>query len=126
MGLFDGLQAGLAKLQAGEFDEAEMKARVERQIRMKPCIMYGMQSCPRSKAAKQILGRMGAVHTYIDFDEDDEGMAIKATLHELGYSDFPAVFVGGTLMGDVKSLHAEGKLEPALTAAGSLVPTQRI
>lgn len=126
MGLFDGLQAGLAKLQAGEYDEAEIKRRVENQIRMKPCIIYGMKSCSKCEEARKVLNVHGAVHTYIDFEDDDDGMAIKAELIGLGHSSFPAVFAGGKLLGDVKRMDDAGELVPALISSGSLVPTQRI
>jgi len=126
MGLFDGLQAGVAKLQAGDYDEAEIKRRVENQIRMKPCIIYGMKSCGKCEEARTVLNVHGAVHTYIDFEEDDDGMAMKAELIGLGHSSFPAVFAGGKLLGDVKKMDDAGELVPALISSGSLVPTQRI
>ena len=40
MNFFNDLQAGMAKLQAGSYDEEEIKARLKNQIRMKPCVMY--------------------------------------------------------------------------------------
>ena len=126
MGLFDGLQAGFAKLQAGEYDEEEIRSRVDRQIKMKPCVMYGMASCSDCQQAKKLLGKLGAVHTYVDFEEDDDGRAIQAELIGMGYSSFPAIFAGGKKLDDIVKMHANGQLEPALTSAGSLVPTQRI
>lgn len=46
MNLFAGLQQGIAKAMAGDYDEAAVKANVERMIKMKPAIMFGTSTCP--------------------------------------------------------------------------------
>ena len=46
MNFFANLQQGFAKAMAGNYDEAAVKASLERQIKMKPAIMYGTSTCP--------------------------------------------------------------------------------
>ena len=69
MGMFDVFEGGLAKLMAGEYDAEEIRGRLERQIRTKPCVVYSMQNCEKCKKTKEVLNRLGAVHTYVDLDD---------------------------------------------------------
>lgn len=87
-----------------------------------------MQNCEKCKKTKEVLNRLGAVHTYIDLDDpyDEDGMAMKAELIGMGHDAFPVVFALGEKLGDVPQLHEQGKLSDALIKSGSLVPTQRI
>lgn len=135
MNFFDDMKKGLVKLQAGSYDEAEVKARVERQIKMKPCIMFATSTCPFCETARKEMRAMGTVFTEIDLDEEDDGMAIKAELAGItGQTSVPQVFVGGKFiggcndggMGGVVPLKQSGKLEEMLVAAGALVPGARI
>ena len=135
MNFFSDAMAGIAKLQAGSYDEAEMKARVENEIKRKPCVMYATSSCPFCAEAKSALTAMGAVYTVHDFDEDEEGMAMKAELIKITeQTSVPQVFVGGQFvggcndggMGGVLPLKKSGKLEELLIASGSLVKGARI
>ena len=89
-----------------------------------------MSTCQNSQKIKDVLTNMGAVHSEIELDEVDDGMAMKAELAGMGYTP-PACFIGGEFIGDhtkVLALHAEKPcaLSPMLIKAGSLSPTQRI
>ena len=135
MDFFGDLKKGLTKMQAGSYDEAEVKARVERQIKMKPCIMFATSTCPFCETARKEMRAMGTVFTEIDFDEEDDGMAMKAELAGItGQTSVPQVFIGGQFvggcndggMGGVVPLKKSGKLEEMLVAAGALVKGARI
>ena len=98
MDFFGGLQQGLAKVMAGSYDEAEVKGLIERQIKMKPCIMYSMSTCPFCSKAKEAITSMGSLYTVVELDEEDNGMAIKAELAGItGQTSVPQVFIGGRL-----------------------------
>ena len=135
MDFFGGLQQGLAKVMAGSYDEAEVKGLIERQIKMKPCIMYSMSTCPFCSKAKEAITSMGSLYTVVELDEEDNGMAIKAELAGItGQTSVPQVFIGGEFIGGcndggiggVMPLKSTGELEQRLIKAGALVPGARI
>lgn len=165
MGLFDGLMAGVTKLQAGQYDEEEIQGRLRRQcncvqaracvrgvpwprtlalipstnvcvcvcvfaaVRTKPCVVYSMSNCPECQKVKDLLTNMGAVHSEIELDEWEDGMAMRAELIGMGYSTIPATFIGGEHVGDagaVKKLQEQGVLADKLITAGALSAVQRI
>ena len=59
--IFGDIMKGVAKLQAGSYDEAAVKAALERQIQNRPCVMYSFSTCPFCKQTKEVLDRMGAM-----------------------------------------------------------------
>lgn len=135
MNFFAGMQQGLTKVMAGSYDEAEVKAALERQIKMKPCVMYSQSSCPFCKKAKETIEATGAMFTVVDLDVEDGGMATKAELIGItGQTSVPQVFIGGEFIGGcndggiggVMPLKESGKLEDMLIKAGALVPGARI
>ena len=135
MNFFAGLQQGLAKAMAGNYDEAAVKANLERQIKMKPAILYGTTTCPFCAKAQEEITSMGAILSVYAFDEEEEGPAMKAELMKItGQSSVPQVFVGGEFIGGcndggiggVVPLNGSGKLEEKLIKAGALVPGARI
>jgi len=135
LNFFNDLKRGIDKLQAGSYDEAAVKAEVEREIARKPCIMYSLSSCPFCKEAKGILSGMGAVYTIVEVDVDEGGMAKKAELAGIiDRTSLPAVFAGGSFLGGcndgglggIATLHKKGELAPLLIKSGALSATQRI
>ena len=84
MNFFAGLQQGLAKAMAGNYDEAAVKANLERQIKMKPAILYGTTTCPFCAKAQEEITSMGAILSVYAFDEEEEGPAMKAELMKIG------------------------------------------
>jgi len=135
MNFFDDMKKGLTKLQAGSYDEAAVKAKVEQQIRTKPCVMYSLSTCPFCAKAKSALKTMGAMYSVVELDEEDDGMAMKAELAGItGQTSCPQVFIGGKFiggcndggMGGVMPLKESGKLEELLIGGGALVKGSRI
>ena len=123
----DGLKKGVAKLQAGSYDQEAVKAALERQIKTRPCVMYSFTDCPFCKQTKETLDRLGAMYTIVDLNEAEGGMATRAELAEkIGRTSMPAVFAGGEFiggcndggMGGVVTLDKQGKLKPLLQKAG--------
>ena len=135
MNFFGDLQQGLAKVMAGSYDEAEVKARVQRQIKMKPCIMFAKSTCPFCTTARETIEATGAMFSCIEMDLEDDGMATKAELIGItGVGTVPQVFIGGEFiggcndggLGGVVPLSKSGDLEQRLIKAGALVPGARI
>jgi len=131
---FGDLKKGLTKLQAGDYDEAEVKATLERQIKMKPCVMYSLSTCPFCAKAKKALTVMGAMYSVVELDQEEGGMATKAELAGItGQTSCPQVFIGGQFiggcndggLGGVMPLKESGKLEELLISAGALVKGSR-
>jgi len=126
----------VTKLQAGQYDEAEVRANVQRMIDRKPCVMFSLSSCPFCTETKATLSNMGVMYTCLDLDEEEGGMAMKAELANIldGRTSLPAVFAGGKFLGGcndgglggVTTLKKSGELANLLQAAGALSPTQRI
>lgn len=135
MSLFGDMMQGLIKLQAGSYDQAAVKAKLDNQIKRKPCVMYSLSTCPFCAKAKDQLSSMGTMYTVIELDEEEEGMAMKAELAGItGQTSCPQVFAGGQFLGGcndggiggILPLAKSGKLENILIQAGALSKTQRI
>eukprot|EP00324_Dicrateria_rotunda_P004161 CAMPEP_0206163164 /NCGR_PEP_ID=MMETSP1474-20131121/11240_1 /ASSEMBLY_ACC=CAM_ASM_001110 /TAXON_ID=97495 /ORGANISM="Imantonia sp., Strain RCC918" /LENGTH=171 /DNA_ID=CAMNT_0053565597 /DNA_START=26 /DNA_END=541 /DNA_ORIENTATION=- len=129
------MKVAALKLLAGSYDEAEVKAMVERDIARKPCVMYTTTTCPFCAKAVSALDALGALYTNIELDVVDDGNAIKVELAQIiGQTSVPAVFVGGKFvggcndggMGGVLPLNSQGKLKDMLISAGALSATGRI
>jgi len=129
------LKRGFTKITAGDYDEAAVRAQLERDIARKPCIMYSTTTCPFCKQTKKVLDDMNAIYTNIECDEVEDGAAIRTELEQIiGRSSVPAVFIGGKFvggcndggLGGVVTLNNKGELASMLVAAGSLTATQRI
>ena len=69
MNFFSELSKGITKLQAGDYDEAAVRARVQQMIDRKPCVVFATTTCPFCNQVDDILTNMGAVHTRFDFDQ---------------------------------------------------------
>jgi glutaredoxin 3 len=127
--IFGDIMKGVAKLQAGSYDEAEVKGALERQIQNRPCVMYSFSTCPFCKQTKECLDRLGAMYTCVELDQVEGGMATRAELaNKVGRTSMPAVFAGGEYiggcndggMGGVLTLNKAGSLKPLLQKAGSV------
>ena len=125
MNFFNNLATGLTKLQAGPYDEAAVRADVQRMIDRKPCVMFSLSTCPFCDETKKILSGMGVMYTWcafhahctctfsscthqyalvmfcsLDLDDEEGGMAMKAELAGIiGRTSLPAVFAGGKFLG---------------------------
>jgi len=135
MDFFGDLKKGLTKLQAGQYDAVAVKAKLDRQIKQKPCVMYSLSSCPFCAKAKAQLSGMGTMYSVIELDEEEDGMALKAELAGItGQTSCPQVFAGGQFvggcndggLGGVMPLAKSGELQKILIKYGALSATQRI
>ena len=138
----------LALQLSGAHTEARTRAKptvgvVERERGLTPTLT--LEHCPPLTAglpraqfcndAKKALDTLGAMYTVVEFDEAEDGYAMKVELSQItGRSSAPQVFVGGQFvggcndggLGGVIPLNKSGKLADMLIAAGALSPTQRI
>ena len=69
MDFFGDIMKGMTKLQAGSYDEAAVKAALERQIASRPCIMYSTSTCPFCKQVKELMSKLGTMYTLVELDE---------------------------------------------------------
>eukprot|EP00887_Chlorella_sp_A99_P003273 scaffold9.g3273.t1 len=115
--------------QAGSYDEAAIKAKVEGLIANTPVVVFSWTGCPYCKRAKALLDSLGARYTAVELDTLGEGSAYRAELAKItGRTSVPAVFitsqfVGGCNdggLGGVVTLSNDGCLLPLLQAAGAL------
>ena len=131
--LFKNVIQGISKMQAGDYDEAAVKAALEQQIANRPAIVYTTTTCPFCKKTTDVLDKLGAMYTNIELDVVDEGNAKRVELANIvGRTSVPALFIGGTYVGGCNDgglggalpLYERGELAPMLTKAGAL--TSRI
>jgi glutaredoxin 3 len=117
----------LAKAQAGQYDEAAVKAKIQNLIKDNPVVVFSWSGCPFCKKAKAVLDAAGARYTALELDELADGKALRAELAALtGRTSVPNIWIGGANVGGcndgpgIATLQAKGELEPMLRAAGAL------
>lgn len=118
----------LAIAQAGQYDEAAVRAKVEGLISASKVAVFSWSGCPFCKKAKALLQEVGAEFTAIELDTmGAEGKAMRAELAKMtGRTSVPNIFIGGAGVGGcsdgpgVVALHAQGQLVPLLAGAGAL------
>lgn len=124
-----GLKKGLAKLQAGDYDEATTRAELDALIADNPVMVFSFTTCPFCLRAKQLLDGMGANYKAVELDAVPGGFAYRAELAQrTGRTSVPAVFIGGEFaggcndggLGGVVALDNQGKLRPMLSKVGAL------
>ncbi|KAG8465998.1 hypothetical protein KFE25_005568 [Diacronema lutheri] len=124
-------KVGLAKLQAGSYDEGATRARVDELIASNAVTMFSFTTCPFCIKAQQLLDEMGATYKVVQLDQNafTGGYAMRAVLAErTGRTSVPAIFIGGQFvggcndggLGGVVTLDKKGELRPMLEAAGAL------
>jgi glutaredoxin 3 len=125
--LAEGKKA-LAKLQAGEYDEAAVKNAIDGIIAGDKVVVFSFSTCPFCIRAKKELDAMGVSYKAIELNEmGKEGMAMRAELAErTGRTSVPSIWIEGIPIGGCNdgpgllTLKANGELEPMLRAAGAL------
>ncbi|KAL4439897.1 hypothetical protein ABPG75_002898 [Micractinium tetrahymenae] len=121
-------KVALAVAQAGDYDQAATKAKVDQLIADNACMVFSWSGCPFCKKAKAVLDGTGARYLALELDEmGQEGKAIRAELARMTErSSVPQVFIGGKFVGGcndgpgVATLQGNGELVPMLQAAGAL------
>mmetsp|Transcript_59587 Transcript_59587/g.156665 ORF Transcript_59587/g.156665 Transcript_59587/m.156665 type:complete len:218 (-) Transcript_59587:79-732(-) len=116
-----------AKMQAGEYDEAEYTAKVDSYIKDNAAVMFSLSKCPFCIKAKQEFDDMGVKYLAVDIDLIPDGNAVKAVLADrTKRTSMPNIFIGGEGVGGcndgpgIMTLKKEGKLAPMLQKAGAL------
>lgn len=125
-----------APLQAGAYDRAAVRARIERDVRSGPVVVYSYTLSPFCTEAKALLAAQGAKVTVIELGDGDwvpgllpaDGAAVRAELGAMtGQTSMPHVFIGGASIGGLasgtpglKALLRDGSLRDKLEAAGAL------
>ena len=123
----------LAKAQAGEYDGAAWKARVEAEVAATPVLVYSWSGCPFCKRAKAILeaatadidGKPAGYYKVLELDTmGTEGKVYRAALSDMtGRTSMPQIFIRGAFVGGcndgpgVATLEKEGKLKGMLVTA---------
>lgn len=117
----------LAQLQAGDYDAAAIKSKVDAYIANNPVIIFSFSTCPFCKNAKALLDDMGVSYTAVELNQVEDGMAMRATLAEMtGRTSMPNIWIGGQGIGGcndgpgIMTLNREGKLEEMLKSSGAL------
>mmetsp|Transcript_10728 Transcript_10728/g.15139 ORF Transcript_10728/g.15139 Transcript_10728/m.15139 type:complete len:216 (-) Transcript_10728:38-685(-) len=127
-GPLNDAKIAFAKFQAGEYDEAAVKAKLEKYIEENPTVVFSFSKCPFCIKAKKELTEMGADYTAVELDQlGDEGNQLRAELAKrTSRTSMPNIFIGGEGVGGCNdgpgllTLKKEGKLEPMLKKVGSL------
>ena len=124
-----------APLQAGAYDRAAVRARIERDVRSGPVVVYSYTLSPFCAEAKALLAAQGAKVTVIELGDEwvpgllpADGAAVRAELGAMtGQTSMPHVFIGGASIGGLasgtpglKALLRDGSLRDKLEAAGAL------
>ena len=122
----------LAKAQAGDYDAAAWKAKIEAEIAATPVIVYSWLNCPFCKKGKAILeANMAGMDTppgfykVLEIDQmGQDGKIYRAALSEkTGRTSMPQIFINKEFCGGcndgpgVATLEREGKLKGMLAAA---------
>ncbi|KAF8406876.1 hypothetical protein HHK36_005997 [Tetracentron sinense] len=104
-------------------DVAEtVEERIERQITENPVIIFSRSSCYMCHVMRTLLLNLEVHPIVIELEEGEVG-ALAAHGGEGGGGGVPVVFIGGSLVGGLKSLmdlHLSGQLVPKLTEVGAL------
>jgi glutaredoxin 3 len=122
----------IANLLAGDYDQAQVKTRIEELLKSAPCVMFTWQNSPSCKSAVKAMGASGFDYTVVRLDDPwDEGNKIRAEIGKMvGRTSVPMVFIGGKYVGgfdggindDAPGLVAlafRGCLQSMLKGAGS-------
>ena len=128
----------MANVLAGEYDGAEIQSLIEEQIKSAPCVMFTWERSPACVQAKKAMKLMGILDQVVEFPLDKpwaEGNPIRAELgKKVGRSSVPSIFIGGKYVGGfdggvsddapgIQAMAFQGKLRPALQAAGVEFPS---
>ncbi|KAL0038039.1 hypothetical protein WJX79_010780 [Trebouxia sp. C0005] len=123
----NNLKKGIARVQAGDYDEAAIRSKVDNYLNANPVVVFSWTGCPFCKNAKALLDSKGAKYTAVELNTMDDGNAIRAQLAQMtNRTSMPNIFIKGNSYGGcndgpgVATLDKQGKLIPLLKQAGAL------
>jgi len=123
----------LANVLAGEYDVAELQAKIDAAIASGPCVMFTWErspSCVKAVQAFELMGISEQIQNVRLDDPWDEGNPMRAELGKrVGRTSVPIIFVDGQYVGGfdggvseqapgIQAMAFQGTLRPALEAAG--------
>lgn len=77
----NAVKQAIAKAQAGDYDEAQVAARLESYIEDNKVVVFSWTSCPFCKKAKALLRDLGADFLAVELDQmGSEGSALRCEL----------------------------------------------
>ncbi|CAE7762509.1 GRXC6 [Symbiodinium pilosum] len=135
MGLLKPIFAAEAKLQALSYDEAEIQAKIQEEVKSAPVVVYTYGLSPFCTEATKLLDSIGAEYKEIQLAPEwflmlGENAAKRAELGAIyGRTSMPHIFIGGESIGGLMEgpglvpLYESGELMNKLQAAGAF-PSQ--
>lgn len=133
--LLKGFYAVEAPLQAGSYDKAAVKERIEKEVASAPVVFYSYQLSPFCTQTREFLSSLGAKFKEVDLGQEwipglisADGSAVRAELGKMtGRTSMPSVFIGGKFVGGLFDgepglvpLQESGELTKMLKDAGAL------
>eukprot|EP00930_Biecheleria_cincta_P090483 TRINITY_DN79874_c0_g1_i1.p1 TRINITY_DN79874_c0_g1~~TRINITY_DN79874_c0_g1_i1.p1 ORF type:complete len:224 (+),score=40.24 TRINITY_DN79874_c0_g1_i1:91-762(+) len=124
-----------APLQAGDYDRAAVRARIDSEVKSSPVVVYSYSLSPFCSEAKSLLDSLGARYKTIELAPEwlpglapVEAAQVRAELGALtGQTSMPHVFIGGKSIGGLFTgtpglvpLLESGELVAKLKAVGAL------
>ena len=149
-GLFDSVEVGVRKFQesqaaglgfkqsiadalAGDYDQAQVKSKLESLVSSAPCVVFTWERSPFSHKALKALEVAGVEFTEVGLDKPwSDGNPLRAELGRLtGQTSVPSVWIGGEYVGGfdggpspdapgIVDMAFAGTLRPKLEEAGAL------
>lgn len=123
----NNLKKGIAKVQAGDYDKAAIKSKIDDYLDKNGVVVFSWTRCPFCKNAKALLDKTGAKYLAVELDTMDDGNAIRSQLAEMtNRTSMPNIFIQGKSYGGcndgpgVVTLQNQGKLNSLLGQAGAL------
>lgn len=123
----------VADVLAGDYDAAEVNAKLDKLIASAPCVVFVWDASPFSKKAIAALEVAGAEFDIVRLDDPwSEGNPLRAELGKrTGRPTVPSIWIGGEYCGGfdggtgeespgIVDLAFRGTLRPKLEAAGAL------
>ncbi|CAK0784836.1 hypothetical protein CVIRNUC_008041 [Coccomyxa viridis] len=117
----------LAKMQAGDYSEADINAKLDQYIQKSPVVVFSWSRCPFCVKAKSALKSMDANFVAVELDQMPEGAAMRAELAKrTNRTSMPNIWVRQQSIGGCNdgpgllTLERSGKLRPMLQSAGAL------
>jgi len=119
----------LVRILAGEYNQVEIREKIELLIRDNPVLMFSFTTCPFCLKAKSVLDKKGAPYKVVELNSESDGAAIRAEMSDLvGRTSVPAIWIGGNFvggcndgpMGGIVKLDESGELDAILNGLGVL------